>query len=88
MPLFKLLPGRPSNSFSSLTAFLGGMPFFGRGVRVYVRVVVRASSMRKLGNEAEPAASRGEMKKNRSARGGDSVEMGRLGPVVVRMWWI
>ena len=26
IPLFKLLPGRPRGIFSSLTAFLGGMP--------------------------------------------------------------
>ena len=28
IPLFKLLPGRPSRIFSSLTAFLGGIFFF------------------------------------------------------------
>ena len=37
MPLFKLLPGRPSRTFSSLTCFLGGIFFF--FADAYVRAV-------------------------------------------------
>ena len=39
IPLFKLLPGLPSRSFSSLTAFLGGIFFFAAKERFCVVVV-------------------------------------------------
>ena len=50
MPLFKLLPGRPRRTFSSLTAFLGGICFF-LGAEAYVRVVVKEMKNLAVGAE-------------------------------------
>lgn len=45
IPLFRLLPGRPKRTFSSLTAFLGGIFFFFAYARVEERKTVQLSRL-------------------------------------------
>lgn len=77
IPLFKLLPGLPSRTFSSLTAFFGGIFLDFAYVRTNVSVTFRdwATSMkqRAVANDAEPAAREEKM------------ERGAIGRIVIKV---